>query len=429
MTIIKNSHNKILWLEYSALFLVLSLAIPLSPLWTINKLDLTKQLDLVNEGNLFRQTILLLLGSFSLLFLYVNKYRKTKLEGLLGWQIKAYMMLAVLSISWADDIFITSKRVIAFILLSISILAIAKYYTTKEIIIFMLFSCVATLLLGFIAEIALGTFNPFFPEHRFSGVFHANSQGQNCAVLLIISIMLIKEKKNIHLGYITISIIAFAFLILTKSRAAVLSGILTSLIGIFYYYKKALKGAAIVAYLMLLVILIVIIVYGVDVVMTFETKSIDLVTLGRQREEASWTFQDRRYLWRENAKFFLLKPVLGYGYGGFWNSNHIAVVSASIGRGFVANSHSTYFDMLLSLGIIGTLLFISILINATKKAIRIYKKYKNSEYIISAVLIIWLIIHSIFESLTVQPIIHSYGVYLLIVKFASLKEDAYLENG
>jgi O-antigen ligase len=400
-------------------FFILSLAIPLNPLWTVAEKSLSQQIALVNEGSLTRQFALLGLGAFAVASLLRKKIRPLHINGYLGGFIVFYLLWAVLSVFWADDIYITLKRVTALIFISLGILAISMLLSFQEIAIFAFYGCGITLLLGLISEIALNTFQPFNAEYRFSGVIHANAQGQNCAVLFALSMALACTIKSRALLYRIAGIIAFLFLLLTKSRVAAMSGILAVIVGLLLLYPRTLKKITIYIYIFILGLFLSYVFIGDGIFSALKYHAHNVVTLGRRQDEASWTFADRKITWAEDLKFVFQRPMEGYGYGGFWTPAHIVSITSEVGRGLIASAHSGYIDTLLSIGIIGTILYIIILLISMRKSIALYRNSGKNPYLIFVfILIFWLFYNSIFESISIQPNIHIFIVYALIAKLA-----------
>jgi O-antigen ligase len=92
-----------------------------------------------------------------------------------------------------------------------------------------------------------------------------------------------------------------------------------------------------------------------------------MTALGRSENEME-SLTGRIPLWTE----LLQKPVsdkllLGHGYGAFWTAAHVKEMSDSYGW-LIPNAHSTYIDLLLSVGLIGAILCVSVLIVALIKA-------------------------------------------------------------
>jgi O-antigen ligase len=90
-----------------------------------------------------------------------------------------------------------------------------------------------------------------------------------------------------------------------------------------------------------------------------------LVLLGRQEEAGTLT--GRLPLWEELSGYAAQRPLVGYGYGGFWNVERTRSISENQGWQ-IAHSHSAYFETQLNLGAVGLLLACAAGVIASVKA-------------------------------------------------------------
>jgi exopolysaccharide production protein ExoQ len=77
------------------------------------------------------------------------------------------------------------------------------------------------------------------------------------------------------------------------------------------------------------------------------------------------TLTGRTMIWDESWKFIKERPILGYGYGAFWNeaSGPMAILQQAIGWP-APNAHNGYVDLWLQLGLLGICLFAAALLQA-----------------------------------------------------------------
>jgi len=148
--------------------------------------------------------------------------------------------------------------------------------------------------------------------------------------------------------------------------------------------------------------------------------------LGRRTQEASESIRDREVIWQWSMKYALARPVTGYGYGGFWTPQHIDSVNATVGRGVVASSHSNYIELLLDVGVVGSLTFVMILFLGVKKAFINFRRYgRDPNMVITIQLICFLALVSIFEINANLTYIHLFVIYVLISKAAFINDNLY----
>ena len=64
-------------------------------------------------------------------------------------------------------------------------------------------------------------------------------------------------------------------------------------------------------------------------------------------------------MWLELSSYVAQKPFLGYGFNGFWDTKYGQVFKARWAWSEVPHSHNGFIELLLSLGLIGFILFIT----------------------------------------------------------------------
>jgi O-antigen ligase len=76
--------------------------------------------------------------------------------------------------------------------------------------------------------------------------------------------------------------------------------------------------------------------------------------LGRADPEETATLTGRTELWEALDDYMEKRPLMGYGYGGFWTPARVENVSEGQGWGVgVPDAHSLYYDLVLNVGLIG----------------------------------------------------------------------------
>lgn len=110
----------------------------------------------------------------------------------------------------------------------------------------------------------------------------------------------------------------------------------------------------------LIVIVVFIIVYGTVTPFVGKLSLVDISSiLGRNSN-----LTGRNEIWAILTPLAMKRPILGYGFGGFWTTDAIQEV-----RG-IQQSHCGYLDILLNLGLIGHIFFSMFLLSCCRKAQR-----------------------------------------------------------
>jgi len=138
------------------------------------------------------------------------------------------------------------------------------------------------------------------------------------------------------------------------SNIALIVG-LTSLIGLFWMKERGI----ILGPSVLMVTTAFIIVYGSITPFVGKLSLMDVSsTFGRAE-----SLTGRSDIWAALIPYAMQKPLLGYGYGGFWTNTMVEIFH-------VNHSHNGYMEIILNIGVLGLLLFGIFLISCNRKAQR-----------------------------------------------------------
>lgn len=289
---------------------------------------------------------------------------------------------------------------------------IAARYSIRDIIFFVVFSGFATIVLAVVSEAYLGTFHPFDMSYRFAGLFHANTQGINCAVLAIACFSLSKSEIRWQFMFNIMTIVAFIFLFLTKSRTSLASAF--AVIGVYWFITSSMKQKMTFLAIAISLACIFILVFG-DSNLTFLTKA---SYIGRDTSDLD-TLSLRMPLWQECVRFVVEQPILGSGYDSFWTPRR--VMQISIRQGWdVPHSHSGYIDLALAIGVTGLCAFVSILFMAGKRALFLYLRTEDRGYLYSFSMILWLSLEMFSEIVNIHPFIANFVCIVAILKLSFL---------
>lgn len=107
----------------------------------------------------------------------------------------------------------------------------------------------------------------------------------------------------------------------------------------------------------LIALIAFIIIYGTVTPMVGKLSIIDMSSmLGREE-----TLTGRADVWRKLVPAAMSRPILGYGFGGFWTT-------AARAQFQISEGHNGYLDLILSLGFVGLMLFAIFLLSSARKA-------------------------------------------------------------
>ena len=368
-----------------------------------------ERVDFLEKGSPLRRMTYPLLGLYGLLSLMQSGIGRLAPRSRLGWLVVFCVAWAFLSVTWSDDVGLTVRRLISFGMFCLGSLALGRRLSPRQIGSFLLFLTGAFVLLGVIAEIDLGTFSPMTSGYRFTGTQHPNSQAICCSVLLLSSVYLADVSRERRRFFLSIAGLAFVLLVLTKSRTSFAATMVALILLKSISQKKSKSTALIVVGTLLLAASVM--VMGDRAISALGSG----VNLGRSAEGVT-TLNSRTWLWMECRGYAGQRPILGYGFNGFWTPERVTKISESQGWG-LGSAHSIYIDLLLNLGMVGFFGFVMVIVTATLRARSALTQTGDRGYAFLLAFLIFYSLHGLLESIFINP---GYAAFMSMVVFSHL---------
>jgi len=373
-------------------------------------------LEELNTESLFeqrftRQAACLVLGAIGGLILLFSPGRGRRSLSALGALILFFLAWNALSVFWAADTMLTVRRLIMFGLICVGAAGIQSLLTTRQIMQFALIAPAGFLVIGVLAEIANGTFQPLMGGYRFAGTLHPNAQAINCALMFFAAINFARDVKRDKFFFVLLAVVAFAFLYLTKSRTALAATIIV--FGVHWAVRQsrmvqmasACVGVAGVLGLLLLAPIL-------------QDTLQRTVALGRaDTGESTGTLTGRTELWSQLSGYMGEAPILGYGYGGFWNEERSMDVIEEQGWP-ISHAHNAYIDIFLDAGPVAVLTYVLLLILAIRLGLRHWQATGDIAYGYLSVLLLFCAINGMLESVAIQRSLITFICMLALVRLA-----------
>jgi O-antigen ligase len=326
-------------------------------------------------GNTLKGLALSLVGLLGLGLLLRKDGRRLSLASPLGALMIGYLLWCIASVGWSVDPGNSLRHLAVFVFCFIGALGISRQFEARDLVRMTLVVYSVYFLIGLACELALGTFRPWADGYRFAGTLHPNAQGADLGVLCLsafaMSRMVDDRKRRWYLIWLGV---AFAFVLLTKSRTSA-AACVASALAIWgldvsgrakVYTVLAISWcvgmAALWAYLL-----------GVDVVGDLGQAAM----LGREEESSALT--GRIPIWQELMSYVCARPWVGYGYEAFWTPEHIEDLSDALHWVF-REAHSTYVETLLGVGFIGAFLLLSCVLTALYLAAKRHRQTGDPAY-------------------------------------------------
>jgi O-antigen ligase len=150
---------------------------------------------------------------------------------------------------------------------------------------------------------------------------------------------------------------------------------------------------------------------------------VDAALLGRKEQSSSLT--GRLPLWEELVKDAAKRPVLGYGYEGFWTEDRIAGILKSQ-NWTLQNAHNSYFEIVLQLGLVGFFFAVWFLLSGSGALFAANSLTREPGYAFAFGTVVFGLANSTMESLFVRvrycPSIALVGL-LMVALFFPREED------
>lgn len=363
----------------------------------------------VVEGSLSREIALMALGLFAVISLIRHREARLRPNGTFGWTVLFYVGWAILSLAWAEDRVLTFRRLAIFAILCLAAAAIASRLAPRGILLLTFFCTFLFLFVGVLGELALGAFHPFMPGYRFAGSLGPNPQGINCALLLLSGVAAAHTDRRRRIVFGTSAMLGFAFLALTGSRTALAAAIFSVVV---YMSLVVSRSAKIGLSLTLGMAICLIFLLTPEV----HYSALQRAALLRNDDPAVSSFDGRATIWADCLNYAYRRPLLGYGFGGFWTEGHITEISAIESWG-VAEAHSAYVDCLLSLGFVGLAGYVFALLGGLVRSFALYRASRDPATVFTAAFLIFCLIHGFLESGIRDA---SFLMFLLMIVLARL---------
>jgi exopolysaccharide production protein ExoQ len=365
----------------------------------------------VTDGSPVRRIALLALGIFAIVTLVRHRAEgRLRFHGLLGWTLLAFVALALVSPLWAEDRALTFTRAAVFAILSIAAVAVARRFSYREIILWTFFCTAFFLVIGIAAELFFGQFRPFASGYRFAGTVHPNLAGIDCALLVFSGIAAAGHEKSKQMAFRVCALLGFVFLILTRSRTAFAAAVLTLAV----YFAIVCSRRAKIALVYALTILLIALPLVLGDAFVPDLKS--AIMLGRD-DSTIGSLNGRTGIWDEIGSYVQRRPILGYGYGGFWTPAHMSEISDEEKWG-VPNSHSAYLDYLLTLGTLGMAAYALLLLTGIGRAFRLHSLSRNPDFAFCGALLLFCTMNGLLESATSEPSLAMFVGAVVLVQLA-----------
>jgi O-antigen ligase len=309
--------------------------------------------DTSTEGNTTSQVILSLCY-LSVVGILVPYRRETLYVLRRNWPLAAVVFLALLSASWAATPALALRRAVAVLGTTLFGIALAVRCSPREQLQLLSWLCRTIAVLSLACVILLPSYGiSATPEHQWQGVFvYKSVLGFIMALSILVEWQLptptaFSRTLN-RLALLLSAVLLFFASSLTPTAALVGAWLLVE---VYKFVAQRLRISQ--AFTILAMLLMV--SFGVTLFLANSERITNAV--GRSSD-----LTGRSEIWSVVADSILERPLLGYGFSGFWSeaSGPSAGLDRALG-GMIMYAHNGYLETLLRLGIVGFALTLAFL--------------------------------------------------------------------
>jgi exopolysaccharide production protein ExoQ len=351
----------------------------------------------LETGSRVTRVVFVIIGVVGGTLVLLRSSTRLNVDPLMAFCIVAMLAWCCVTSTFAAEPTFTARRVAALLFLAIGAFGLAKHTTLNELCWFAIVFLGLLVLIGVMAEIALGTFRPWSGEYRFAGTVHPNYQAVQLWTLMLASFAIWRRSSRYRLFLFLIILGAAILLLLTKSRTALgacaVGGVALWLVSASPRWKYLSFSSVVILGGTLMIAALV---AGID--------DADQLTraLLLGRDEDSGTLTGRLPLWQLVAQDITRHPWVGHGYNSYWNEDILADIVNELGWP-AGHAHNAYLETVLNIGVIGlVLLLLTVFVGAARAAVCMSEPEKAS-YALVVGLIAFGMINALLESHMIVP--------------------------
>jgi len=348
-------------------------------------------------GALTRRLAFPSIGLLGLFCLFRKKGQPFSIHGPLTVLLAFFFVWCLASLLWATDPALTTRRLVVLACCTLGAVGIARQFGPRGLCVLTLGITTAYIAIGVGTEITLGTFRPFSAGYRFAGTQHPNAQGVCCGAMCLAAACLASHPTRRKPLLIAMLVVGMLLLVLTRSRSSL--GSLMAALFVLWALGGQRQGKVVVALGIAWVVCVVALaasLSGFDI----EDSAANMALMGRH--DSTGSLNGRTALWAELSGYFWERPLVGYGYDSFWESEHIQDVSSHL-QWTINTAHSAYLDTLLAVGLIGAGTLLLAMVISIGQALRRYRDFGGAGVAFTICLLTFGALNGLLESGFLMP--------------------------
>jgi exopolysaccharide production protein ExoQ len=315
-------------------------------------------------------------------------YRETLFVLRRNWSLVALVFFAFLSSSWAEMPDLVLRKSIGLFGTTLFGVALAVRFSFRDQLRMLswLFRVLGVLSL---ASVVLLPSYGISEQGEWRGVFdHKNGMGTVMGLSLLVEWQL-PASNRLSKVLKSLAMLLYAVLLLNSDSVTPAVALVVMMVLLKIYNFAALR----LRIPLYAVLLITAILASVGFSLVVANSDSVMGALGR-----SSNLTGRTEIWSLVVSFIPQKPILGYGYSGFWlGASPESFVVNRIMRGQVMYSHNGYLEMLLTLGMIGLLLSLVLIGTAMKRSLYFSEQRQFGTALWPLAFLLYFMLHNLGE--------------------------------
>jgi O-antigen ligase len=303
-----------------------------------------------------------------------------------------YVGWCAFSILWSVEPQQTFRKLAILGLMLVGAFGLARRFSLEDLIWIAVTALAGFVAVGVLAETASGTFRPWRSDYRFAGTCHPNDQGLQCALLALGAGFVAWQGKDRPWVRRLVIAGALAGLALSKSRTTLAALVFAAAVALI------LRSRGTQRWLVLSGCLTAVALVGIGasfISVAALDQTADVASMGRRENVTSLT--GRLPLWHQLWKAADDHLVAGHGFGAFWGEKNVLKYS-EIFSWHIPHGHNAYLDLILSIGILGGLLYLTWILAVAGTAALQHERDGRPAHVFVVSLVVFSLVHGVTES-------------------------------
>ncbi|HVJ54709.1 MAG TPA: O-antigen ligase [Aliidongia sp.] len=352
-------------------------------------------------GDKITQSLQLMMIASSI-YLFSKSYR---LIGIRTGAALALLLMFYLFMTsfWSMDSGATTKEAIVYLVVIIGVIGIAGKYRFNKYVGMLFFAC----LVSAVASVLLYVVSPANAVMEdgggMEGIFsHKNTLGQVMATAVLATLYYRTKKPSYRVLKIIGIVLFIALAAASRSATALLTIFVFCGASAFTAGYRAGGGSRPITVAIAAIVVPLLIMF-----LVYPDPILDLI--GKDP-----TLTGRTEIWGYVMDDIAIKPLLGWGYFGFWiPSNPYALEIASTVHWFVPQSHNGVLEIVLTTGFVGFVLFAVLFVRNIVLAIRCLRTPDSDLAVFTLVHCVGIVMTGVSEMVLLAPIEPSTTVFFI----------------